>query len=93
MKQPNSDRGSGKLSVERLRILRKLAGGLCIVYSRDGDCGWISGESAHLADADIWAIRNAGFINPESDEREDNYGCDIITPAGRAAIASHTKEG
>lgn len=84
--------GKVKLTEMQLGILAKLAKGHRIVYSRDGDCGWISGEPGHLDDKDIWALRNAQFINPESDERSDNYGDDLITPAGRALLASETGE-
>lgn len=71
------------LTTEQLRILEKLAGGHHIAYSRDGDCGWISGDRRHLDDKDIWALRNRQFIIMESDERNDDYDCDKISSAGR----------
>lgn len=80
--------GKVKLTELQVGILRKLDAGHRIVYSRDGDCGWISGEQKHLDDKDIWALRDAQFIIAESDERRDDYGDDIITDFGRAHLAS-----
>lgn len=84
--------GKVKLTEIQIDILRKLDVGHHIVYSRDGDCGWISGENKHLDDKDIWALRDRQFIIMESDEREDDYGCDMITPAGRAHLASRRND-
>lgn len=81
-----------KLTEAQLGILAKLAKGHVIVYSRDGDCGWISGENEHLDDKDIWALRDAQFINLESDERRDDYGCDIITSHGIVYLSSSGKD-
>ncbi len=83
--------GKVRLTEAQLGILAKLAKGHRIIYSRDGDCGWLSGENKHLDDKDIWALRDAQFIITESDEREDSYGDDLITPAGRAHLASSGK--
>lgn len=80
-----------KLTEAQIGILLKLDAGRRIVYSRDGDCGWISGENKHLDDKDIWALRDAQLIIMESDEREDDYGCDMISSAGRALLASNAK--
>lgn len=80
------------LSEAQWGILQKLADGHTIVYSRDGDCGWISVENKHLADADIWALRNLQYIDKISDERDDNYGDDMISRVGVLALASRLKE-
>jgi hypothetical protein len=84
--------GRVKLTEAQRHILGKLAAGHRIVYSRDGDCGWISGEKEHLSDFDIWALRDAGCLDREIDEREDDYGCDLISPAGRAILAKENRD-
>jgi hypothetical protein len=75
------------LTPAQTRLLRKLAKGHCIAYSRDGDNGWLSGTNVILDDKDIWALRDRQYIIQESDEREDDYGCDKISSAGRDAVA------
>jgi hypothetical protein len=75
------------LSAEQIRILTKLSEGHHIAYSRDGDCGWLSGTHHHLADKDIWALRKRQYIEQESDERDDDFGCDKISSTGRNALA------
>jgi hypothetical protein len=76
------------LTKVQIEILKRLAAGHHIAYSRDGDCGWLSGTNTILADDDIWALRNRQYIDRESDEREDDYGCDKISSAGRVALKS-----
>lgn len=78
-----------KLTEAQERILRKMGShGLSIHYSSDGDNGWLGGEKVPLADNDIWALRNAGFLDREYDDQEDEYGCDRISLAGRAHLSS-----
>lgn len=74
------------LTEAQVKILRLLAKGGHIAYSRDGDCGWIAGTSEVLSDRDIWALRDRQYIIRVSDEREDDYDCDKISPAGLAAL-------
>lgn len=76
-----------ELTDTQLLLLKKLNDGHHIAYSRDGDYGWLSCTREILADGDIWALRDRQYIDQESDEREDDYGCDKISIAGRAALA------
>jgi hypothetical protein len=76
-----------KLTETQIELLAALDAGRVIAYSRDGDCGWLVGSKKMLDDRDIWALRDRQYIIQESDEREDDYGCDKITDAGRAALA------
>lgn len=76
------------LTETQIWLLEKLGEGHVIFYSRDGDCGWLSGTNGILDDKDIWALRDRQYINEESDEREDCYGCDKITGAGAAKLAA-----
>jgi len=80
------------LTPEQLRILKRMANGHHIAYSRDGDCGWLSGTNKPLADKDIWALRKLQFIDQESDERDDDYGCDKISSAGRSYLTQQLKQ-
>jgi hypothetical protein len=78
------------LTPEQIRILKKLGEGCLIAYSRDGDLGWLTGVAGIrgiLADKDIWELRKCQYIEQESDEREDDYGCDKISAAGRLALS------
>lgn len=50
------------LTTAQIQLLRKLADGHYIAYSRDGDHGWVSGTNAILDDKDIWALRNRHYI-------------------------------
>ncbi|WP_458760508.1 hypothetical protein ACSVBT_06870 [Afipia sp. TerB] len=77
-----------RLTEAQINLLRALDDGHMIAYSRDGDFGWLSGTNEILADEDIWALRDRQYISQEHDEREDDYGCDRITPAGRRALKS-----
>lgn len=76
------------LTETQIQLLKKLGEGHVIAYSRDGDCGWLSGTNVILDDKDIWALRNRQYIDQESDERDDSYGCDKISSAGVAKLAA-----
>ena len=76
------------LTDAQIQLLKKLGEGHIIVYSRDGDRGWLSGTDVTLDDKDIWALRDRQYIDQESDEREDDYGCDKISSAGVAKLAA-----
>jgi hypothetical protein len=74
------------LTQSQIKLLRKLGEGHVIAYSRDGDCGWLTGTNDILDDKDIWALRNKQLIERESDEELDDYGCDHISPNGISCL-------
>ena len=90
------------LNEAQIALLRQLAAGCCISYSQDGEDGWLYPPNSRrvrgrLDDDDIWALRDAKFID-KADDPDDEYdeyvrfpSSDRITPAGRAYLSSLTE--
>ena len=87
------------LNEAQIALLRQLAAGCHISYSQDGEDGWLYPPNSRrvrgrLDDDDIWALRDAKFIN-KADEPDDECvrfpSSDHITPAGRAYLSSLTE--
>lgn len=79
---------------EMLKVLRRMADGEHIAFSRDGEIAWLHKDSPHsdraqLDDELVWALRDQGFTakNPK-----DEYGGDYITAKGRAVVEQLTQK-
>ncbi len=87
------------LNEAQVALLRQLAAGAYISYTQDGEYGWLYPPNSRrvrgrLDDDDIWALRDAKFIDKadEPDEFVRFPSSDHITPAGRAYLAAQTGE-
>lgn len=90
-----------KLTKAQRELLAHLEKGEGIFYSQDGEVGWLSPSRIHLedigiSDAELQALRDAGFIDQAPDPEEE-YGYrfsppEIATPAGLAALSEKGRE-
>ncbi len=71
---------------DRPTILRRLADGDTLVYSRDGDDGWFTKGDGAWVGPEIMAMRREGLIKTVSVPDEDR-SFDTISEAGRDALA------
>lgn len=81
-----------KLTKAQIEVLSALAEDHVMVFSEDGDNAWLypNHHTGILSDEQTIVLRNMGYIDKEKGD-EDDYGRfgapDVITPAGRAALA------
>jgi hypothetical protein len=77
---------------DEIEVLRRLADGDALAYSRDGDnCWFTNGDRAWVAEATVIAMREKGYLR-RSWAADDPWGTDGISDAGRAALQSKKPE-
>lgn len=84
-----------KLTENQRHLLGHLDGGARIVHAQDGDCAWLSPRkdfSPYWNDIDwddMAVLRRAGYIADldDGDDESRFIPPEVITPAGRAALA------
>lgn len=81
-----------KLTKAQIYVLERLSAGEKIAYSQDGDDGWFfpSSEWLEIDCQSLNRLRQLRLIGSDPEwEDEGRFGpCDVITPAGRAALQS-----